>query len=118
MSLSLIFAVLAGLVLPIGYGCLCGVMRERQVPRPPVMPFFLLFGTTGGWMLAALLAPSALSAGCMALLLTAAPLALLFCSINLAFQRERTPFHRFAMRGGFAYAGLLGIVGIMAMLAR
>lgn len=114
--IRLALLVVAALVLPIGYIRLCDSMRERDVPRPPRVAFFFLFGTVGGWVLAFMLSPSGLAAMCIVLMLSLAPLAMLACSTYLAVQPERTSFHRFAMWSGFAYCGILTLGVITAML--
>jgi hypothetical protein len=53
---------------------------------------------------------------CSVLIVSAAPLAVLISSAYVAFQRERTPFHRFAMWAGFAYCGMLAVGVITSML--
>src|SRR4051794_21906637 len=83
------------------YFLLLDEMSEKQVPRPPRVPFFFLFGTTGGWLIALALSPSGLTAMCIIPLVTMAPLSLLVSSIWLALRPERTVFHRVAMWCGF-----------------
>jgi hypothetical protein len=115
-AIQLTLFLLAVLILPLGYARVLVLMKKREIARPPKLPFFFLFGTLGGWIVAYLLSPSGLAALCMAALATAAPLALLASSALLATRPERTSFHRFAMWAGFAYCSLqaLGVLaGIM-----
>jgi hypothetical protein len=114
--IRLALLVIAALVLPICYVWLCGVMRERGIVRPPRVAFFFLFGTVGGWVLAFMLSPSGLTATCIVLMMTAAPLALLLSSIYLAIRPESTPFHRVAMWCGFAYCAIPALGFITSML--
>ena len=114
--IRLILLAVAVIGLPAGYVGVCRSMRQRGVPHAPYIPFFLLFGTVGGWVLAFMLSPSGLAAMCVVLMVSAAPLAVLIASAYLAFRRERTPFHRFAIWGGFAYCGLLAVGVITATL--
>lgn len=114
--IRLVLLVVAVLGLPAGYVSVGRSMRHRGIPHPPYIPLFFLFGTVGGWVLAFMLSPSGLAAMCIVLMMSAAPLAVLISSAYLAFRRERTSFHRFAMWGGFAYCGLLTAGVITALL--
>jgi len=103
-------ALLALVVVPFGHYVVCSHMRESDIPRPPTVPFFFLFGTVGGWLLAVMLSPSGLAASCMVLLLTVAPIALLTSAIRLAIRPERSVYHRIAMWSGFGYPAALVIL--------
>jgi len=103
-------ALLALVVLPFGYYALLADMRESGLSRPPSVPFFFLFGTLGGWLIALMLFPSVLTSACVLFLATAAPLALLISSLYLAVRPERSVYHRIALWGGFAYLGILIVV--------
>ncbi len=94
--------VVAVLILPTSYFIVCILMQKRAIPRPPRVPFFFLFGTLGGWMLAFML-----SATCVVMMVTAAPLAIFISSTYLAAREERTTFHQVAMWSGFSYCGIL-----------
>jgi hypothetical protein len=113
--IRLVLLVIAALVLPIAYVWLCRVMRKRCPARPPRVAFFFLFGTIGGWVLAFMVSPSGLTAMCIVLLMSAAPLALLLSSAYLAIRPESTTFHKVAMWGGFAYCGItaLGFISLI-----
>jgi len=91
-------------------------MHGAGIPRPPVVPFFFLFGTVGGWLLALSLSPSGLAASCMVLMITAAPIAVLASSIYLAIRAECSIYHRVALWSGFAYPAILVIFVIVAAL--
>ena len=114
--LNLILTVVALIGLPAGYLMVCRAMRRRGISDAPFVPFFLLFGTAGGWVLAYLLSPSGLAAICLLFLASAAPLTLLIASILLARRSVRTPFHRFAMWAGFAYCGFLAVIAVGGLL--
>lgn len=105
--------VISLLACPRAYAHLLDVMQQRQIPRPP---FFFIFGTIGGWILAAAMAPSGLSALCVALLATIAPFALLASSWQLFRNPERSPFHKIAIWFGVGYSfpfALLMFVGAL-----
>ena len=114
--IRLVLFAVAVIGLPIAYVRVCRKMRARAIPHPPRVPFFFLFGTVGGWVLAFMLSPSGLAATCIVLMVSAAPLAILVSSAYLAIRRERSSFHRVAMWSGFAYCGILAAGVITAML--
>jgi hypothetical protein len=119
MTGLLIFAVLGLLVCPAAYFSLCTRMRESGVQRPPYVPFFIVFGTVGGWLLALALSPSGLTAISIILLVTLAPLALLASSVYLVVRSERSSYHRFALWSGFTYPALLLLwMLVIAMIGR
>ena len=113
MTNFLIFAVLGLLVCPAGYIALCVRMHKSGIQRPPYIPFFFVFGTVGGWMLALALSPSGLTAMSLIFLVTLTPLALVASSIYLVFQSERSSYHRFALWSGFTYPVLLALWMLM-----
>jgi hypothetical protein len=88
MTYFLIFVVLGLLVCPAACITLCMRMRKSGIQRPPYIPFFFVFGTVGGWMLALALSPSGLTASCIIFLGTLAPLALVASSIYLVVRRK------------------------------
>jgi hypothetical protein len=102
-----VLLLVAFVACPAAYVACCGRMRGSAVPRPPVVPFFFLFGTLGGWILALALSPSGLTATCIVFLVTAAPLALLASSIYLLRRPDRSLYHRVAIWSGFGYAAVL-----------
>jgi hypothetical protein len=111
-------ALFALVLLPMGYYALHSHMRDSDVPHPPSLQFFFLFGTVGGWLVAIMLSPSGLAATCVLLLLTAASLALLISSLHLAIRPERSVYHRIAMWGGFVYPAILVLVyGVLVIVA-
>lgn len=95
--------ILSLIACPIAYDLLITAMRERQVLNPPRLPFFFIFGTIGGWLLALALSPSGLAATCVVFLVTLAPLVLAASSLKLAKSPERTVFHKIAMWFGVGY---------------
>jgi hypothetical protein len=109
MTWLLIFAVLALLVCPAAYITLCVRMRRAGIQRPPYIPFFFVFGTVGGWMLALALSPSGLTAMSLIFLATLAPLALVVSSIYLVAGPERSSYHRIALWSGSTYPALLAL---------
>jgi hypothetical protein len=111
--IRILFAVLGLLVCPAVFIRLCARMRKSGIQRPPYIPFFLVLGTVGGWMLALGLSPSGLTAVSLLFLATVAPLALVASSIYLVIQSERSGYHRYAVLSGFMYAALLAGSGEM-----
>jgi hypothetical protein len=105
----LIFTVLALGVCPMTYIGVCVKMRKAGVARPPYVPFFFVFGTLGGWMLALALSPSGLTAMSLVFLATLAPLSLVVSSIYLVTRPERTRYHWIALWSGFTYPALLAL---------
>ena len=103
-----IFLFLALLVCPTAYLILCVQMRRARIQRPPYVPYFFIFGTLGGWMLAMAFSPSGLAATSLVFLATLAPLALVVSSIYLVKQPERSNYHKAALWTGFGYPVLLG----------
>jgi len=118
MTWFLMFAVLSLLVCPAVFIKLCVRMRKSGIERPPYIPFFFVFGTVGGWMLALALYPSGLTAVSLVFLVTLAPLALIGSSIYLVIRSERSSYHRFALWSGFTYAALLAAWMLVIMTVR
>jgi hypothetical protein len=118
MKASLILIGIAIFACPAAYVWLCDTMRCARIPRPPIVPFFFVFGTVGGWVFAAALAPSGLTATSLVFLFTAAPLALVSSSVYLTRRPERSIYHRLVIWFGFGYVGLLLLAfGLIAVLA-
>jgi hypothetical protein len=104
-----VFAFLALLVCPAAYVTLCVRMRRSGIQRPPYVPFFFVFGTVGGWMLALALSPSGLAAVSLIFLATLTPLTLIASSVYLMARPERSTYHRVALWSGFTYPALLAV---------
>jgi len=98
---------LALLVLPACYLILCIRMRRSGISRPPYLPFFFIFGSFGGWLLAFGLSPSGLAASSIVFLVTLAPLSLLASAIWLWRSRTLSRYHRAAFYGSLSYFGFL-----------
>ena len=94
-------------VLPLLYLLFCLWMKLVRVPTPPYFPFFLLFGTCGGWFLAFALSPSGLGAASLLFLFTLAPASLLFSSVRLWQFQTVSTFHKSALYGSVGYLILL-----------
>ena len=116
MSVALLCVSL--LLWPALYCLLLGAMHEMQVPRPPRLPFFFIFGTLGGWLLAFALSPSGLAAACVVFLMTASPISLFLSSKRLVSRPERTIFHRVAIWSGYSYLLILGLMIAIGALIR
>lgn len=118
MTIRLILLGIALIGCPAAYVWLCGTMRTSQIQRPPIVPFFFLCGTLGGWVLAAALSPSGLTAASIVFLIVAAPLALIVSSAYLLRRPERSIYHRLAIWCGFGYPVVLMIGGgVIAVIA-
>jgi hypothetical protein len=116
MTRFLIFAVSGLLICPAAFITLCVRMRKSDIQRPPYIPFFFVFGTVGGWMLALALSPSGLTAVSIVFLVTLAPLALIASSLYLVNRSERSSYHRFALWSGPTYAALLAVWVLVIMV--
>src|SRR5687767_10101698 len=95
------------LVLPVSYFVLCIRMRRSGISRPPYLPFFCIFGSFGGWLLALGLSPSGLTALSIIFLFTLAPLSLLASAVWLWRTRNLSRYHRVAFYGSLGYFGFL-----------
>ncbi len=104
------------LVLPACYLILCIRMRRSNVSRPPYLPFFFIFGSFGGWLLAFGLSPSGLTALSIVFLFTLAPLSLLASAIWLWRTRTLSRYHRAALQGSLGYFGFLAVFLCIASL--
>jgi hypothetical protein len=116
MTWRVILLGIAFLVWPATYAWLCDMMSTSRIQRPPVVPFFFLFGTLGGWVFAAALSPSGLTAASIVFLMVAAPLALVISSVYLMCRSERSIYHRLAIWSGFGYVGLLLAFFVVALV--
>jgi hypothetical protein len=111
--LFLIFASLALVILPIGYARLCHTMRKQGVERPPVISFFLSFGTLGGLCVMFALSPSPVGLICFLPVFLSSMLSF-FASIKLSIQGEDDWYHKMAIGTGFlASIPFVIVVGII-----
>jgi hypothetical protein len=86
-------------------------MRQEEVERPPVIPFFIIFATYGGLLLVVLttllwrwLGMASLG---LAYLLFLAPVVMLVLAWRLYPQRGLSRFHRAAFIASASYVGVL-----------
>ena len=107
---------LALLVLPACYLFLCIRMRRSGISRAPYLPFFFIFGSFGGWLLAFGLSPSGLAASSIVFLFTLAPLSLLASAIWLRRFRTLSRYHRVAFYGSLSYFGFIAAFMCIASL--
>ncbi len=107
MSWQLMLTLLALVACPLIYAALCDQMRASAIANPPSGPFFCLFGTCGGWLLAIAFFPSVLAVVCGLFLFTIAPIALAVSALRLSKSPERTLYHRVAILACTAYPVLL-----------
>jgi hypothetical protein len=83
------FLLFLGLIaLPLSFAVLCWRMRLVAIPRPPVIPYFCVFGSVGGYCLIAGLSPSVFTL----LIFPFAPLALLSLAGSLIAVCRCRPF--------------------------
>ena len=113
---TIVCLALALLVFPACYLILCIRMRHSDVSRPPYLPFFFIFGSFGGWLLAFGLSPSGLAASSIVFLVTLAPLSLLASAIWLWRARTLSRYHRVAFYGSISYFGFLAAFMCIASL--
>lgn len=104
---SIVCLVLGLLVSPACYLTLCVRMSRSGIPRAPYLPFFFIFGSFGGWLLAFGLSPSGLTAMSVIFLFTLAPLSLLASAIWLWRLRDLSRYHRAAFNACLSYFGFL-----------
>ncbi|RBP40532.1 hypothetical protein DES53_108239 [Roseimicrobium gellanilyticum] len=104
---TLAWLILALLVLPACYLALCYRMHRTGITRPPHVPYFFLFGTVGGWLLALALSPSGWTATTIISLITLAPMALLTSAWWLRSRRTLSIYHRAAFYGCVGYPGIV-----------
>jgi hypothetical protein len=106
---SLLFLGL--IVLPLGYGILCWRMRLAAVPRSPVVPYFCVFGSVGGYCLIAGLSPSVFTL----LIVPFAPLALISLAVSLVAVCRSHPFTSYH-RGAAICCSVLLLLPLLAIV--
>ena len=109
-SLTLALFVVAAVVLPSTYLGLCVWMLLENVPRPPFVSYFFLFGVAGGWTFALAMSPSGLAAASLVFLMFIAPFGTLLGAAVVWRRRSLTWYHRCALALSLCYPALL-IVG-------
>jgi hypothetical protein len=86
-------------------------MRSASIRSPPVIPYFILFATFGGWLLVALTAYfwkwSGMASLGMIYLILVAPFLTAALAWKLRHQRALSVFHRCAFLGNAAYTCLI-----------
>jgi hypothetical protein len=112
---TLVLGLIAILGLPFGYIGLCGQMRSENVERPPIIPFFILFGTVGGWLLgfAVLQFFWVLGALVFAVFFYSSALAVLLTTVYLLISRRPSIYHRIALRLCVGYIACLVIAAVV-----
>jgi hypothetical protein len=82
-------------------------MFKTGIPDPPIVPFFFLFATYGGWLLVILTALflgwSGMATIGIAYLMFIAPLVMLALTIRLYKRRNLSGFHLCAFAASAAY---------------
>jgi hypothetical protein len=99
-GIMLLFALI---VCPAAYMYLVFRMKKVGIKAPPIIGYFCLFGTTGGWFLAMSMGATPIAAACGFFLLTFAPLSLLAVSLFLFRQRRLSVYHRVVYWGSTVY---------------
>jgi hypothetical protein len=94
-----------------GFWMLVRRMRSASIPSPPVVPYFILFATLGGWLLVLLTAYfwqwSGMASLGMIYLIIVAPFLTAVLAWKLRYQRALSVFHRCAFIGNIAYPCLI-----------
>jgi hypothetical protein len=106
-QLLFFFAII---VLPMLFMILCGKMKIEKVPHPPYIPYFVLFGSLGGWILSYTLFIKMWMMGIMIILsfAIASTAAIIVSLIMLLITYKRTPYHNIALVGSLAYIAYIG----------
>jgi hypothetical protein len=102
-SVRLSLLALAGGVMPVAYLALCAWMYLRRVWWFTYLAFFFIFGAIGGWCFALAMSPSGLTATSIVFLVSFAVVACLTAAVVLHFRKQKGPFEKLAMFGGYAY---------------
>jgi len=97
--------LVGGFVLPIAYLIL--FYHMRNTPKAPIIPYFVIFGTVGGWMLAIALSPSGLAASSIVFLMTIGLLSLIATHVYLALISDKTKYHKIAIILCYSYYGII-----------
>jgi hypothetical protein len=118
MKLSeIIIAVFIHLLTPlVGLGCyiwLCRRMKKENVPSPPLLSYFILFFTFGGWLIVALTLLLWKYSGMFLVgsfyLVFIAPVVTAALAIGLRDQRALSIYHRRAYRICMVYSISLAV---------
>jgi hypothetical protein len=104
-------ATLIHLVIPASglglYWWLRGRMIKAGIPKPPIVPFFILFATYGGWLIVGLTFLlwywSGIATLGLAYLIFIAPIVMLALTILLYGRRNLSPFHFGAFSASAVY---------------
>lgn len=116
MSLSeIIIAIAIHLLVPllgiVAFLLLCHRMKRAQIPSPPFFPYFILFGTLGGWLLVLLTAlfwqwSGMASIGVFSRVL-AAPVLTALLALSLRSYRTLSTYHYIAYTTSIGYTSLI-----------
>ena len=117
--MEIAFATLIYFVVPASGFCLYMWLRNRMfktgIPDPPIVPFFILFATYGGWLLVILtslfLGWSGMATLGIAYLMFIAPVVMLALAIRLYKRRNLSRFHLGAFFASAAY--ILFPIGVL-----
>jgi hypothetical protein len=94
-----ILFLLVILAFPLTFAALVLHLRSKIIISPPTWPLFGLFCTAVGWAVSFRFP----SQGIVAILITAAPVALAIGSLVYWSERSCTVYHRIAVWGGLYY---------------
>jgi hypothetical protein len=114
-QLLFFFAII---VLPMLFMVLCGKMRIEKVPHPPYIPYFVLFGSLGGWILSHTLFTKMWVMGLViiASFAIASTAAIIVSLVLLLITYKRTPYHNIALVGSLAYIAYIGTLFFVAKM--
>jgi hypothetical protein len=92
-------------------------MIEAGIPKPPIVPFFILFATYGGWLLVGLTFLlwywSVMATLGLAYLILIAPIVMLALAVRLYKRRNLSSFHFGAFATSAAYVPFLIAVWVL-----
>jgi membrane protein YdbS with pleckstrin-like domain len=85
-------------------------MKMDKVPYPPYIPYFVLFGSVGGWILSYTLFIHMWAFGIMIVLafVLATTLATIISMFIIIIRYKKTIYHNIALAGNIAYILFIG----------
>jgi TonB family protein len=97
-------------------------MRRALVPSPPVVSYFILFATFGGWLLVVLTALfwvwSSMASLGVGYLIFIAPIVTTILAWRLRQSRSLSAYHHYAFLASIAYTGLICVGWLIVPLLR